>query len=399
MSDFVNDAALDPVNADSPASPGPDTERPTPLADALGSNPQRLARYRGAETLEVFSTRDEELHALLHTAGIFDLGYRARIEVRGEDRSRWLNGMLTNNIQTLGVGEGNYNFVLNAQGRIQGDCDAFRRDDRLLLETDRIQAPALVAHLDHFIIMDDVDLRDVSADWTAIGIAGPQAAATLARAGVELPAMNDQRLGIVTASIAVIGPEIGPGTGPGIRVEIPMEVVVGHSGAAPRFELWFAPQHVLSIWKLLQSVGAEPCGSMAVEALRILNAVPLYGVDLLERDLPQEANQPQALNFSKGCYLGQEIVERIRSRGNVHRKLVQFTLSSMPATLPAELSAGGQPAGRITSATDWNGSVYALGMARVEALERGVALEYKEGTATLLTESPVSGLQVSGSRA
>ncbi|MGI8770120.1 MAG: YgfZ/GcvT domain-containing protein, partial [Acidobacteriaceae bacterium] len=224
-------------------------------------------------------------------------------------------------------------------------------------------------------IMDDVELRDTSAEWTAIGVAGPQAAALLRGLGVELPSMDSKDSGIVTSSIA------------GITVQI----VITRSGNTPQFELWFAPQHVASIWNLLKDAGAEPCGSMAVEALRILHAVPLYGVDLLERDLPQEANQPHALNFTKGCYLGQEIVERIRSRGNVHRRLVQFTLSSMPAQLPAELSAAGQAAGRITSATEWNGIVYALGMDRVETLDRRVALEYKEGTATLVTESPVSG--------
>jgi folate-binding protein YgfZ len=194
---------------------------------------------------------------------------------------------------------------------------------------------------------------------------------------VDLPSGDSKSLAILTASIA----------------DIVVEIVLAHSGSEPQFELWFAPQRVLSIWNLLQGAGAEPCGSMAVEALRILHAEPLYGVDLLERDLPQEANQPRALNFTKGCYLGQEIVERIRSRGNVHRRLVQFTLSSMPVQLPAELSIAGQAAGRITSATEWNGAVFALGMARVEALERGVALEYKEGTATPAAGSPVSGSQ------
>ena len=378
MSDSLNDAILDPVNAASPTSPDPETEgpHPTPLSEALGGADGNFgARYRGGYTPGVFSGRECELHALLRSTGVFDRGYRARIEVRGEDRSRWLNGMLTNNVQDLAVGEGNYNFVLNAQGRIQGDCQTFRLADRLLLETDRNQVPALLAHLDHFIIMDDVELRDTSAEWTAIGVAGPQAAVMLRGLGVELPSMDSKDSEIVTSSIA----------------RITVQIVIARSGNTPQFELWCAPQHVASIWNLLKDAGAEPCGSMAVEALRILDAVPLYGVDLLERDLPQEANQPHALNFTKGCYLGQEIVERIRSRGNVHRRLVQFTLSSMPAQLPGELSAAGQAAGRITSATEWNGIVYALGMARVEAVDRGVALEYKEGTATLVTESPVSG--------
>jgi folate-binding protein YgfZ len=391
MSELLNDASLEPGNAGAPGSPdpaspestspdgGPAGSYRTTLSHALGdaSDLRGLANYRGAEAPVAFSGRDRELKALLQSTAIFDLGYRARIEVRGEDRSRWLNGMLTNNVQGLAPGEGNYNFVLNAQGRIQADCQTFRLADHLLLETDRNQVPALLMHLDHFIIMDDVELCDTSTDWTALGLAGSGAAALLRGLGVHLPSGDGESLAILTASIA----------------DIVVEIVLGHSGSEPQFELWFAPQHVLSIWNLLQGAGAEPCGSMAVEALRILHAEPLYGVDLLERDLPQEANQPRALNFTKGCYLGQEIVERIRSRGNVHRRLVQFTLSSMPVQLPAELSARGQAAGRITSATEWNGTVYGLGMARVEALERGVALEYKEGTATPTAGSPVSGSQ------
>lgn len=375
--DATKHATVDPVNAGLSGSPEPGGEGPrrSALADRLSAigGTLELVPYCGGMTPAGFAGREPEMQALLDGAGVFDLGYRARIDIRGEDRSRWLNGMLTNNVQDLAPGEGNYNFVLNAQGRIQADCRAFRLPDRLLLETGRDQASALLSHLDHFIIMDNVELRDTSDGWTALGLAGPKAAAMLSALGVNLPSADSQNSSMLAASIA------------GVTAEI---VSVG-SGNGAQFELWFAPQHVLSVWNLLQGAGAEPCGALAVEALRILNGIPLYGVDLLDRDLPQEANQPHALNFTKGCYLGQEIVERIRSRGNVHRRLVQFTLSGTPAQLPAELSAAGQPAGRITSATEWQGAVYALGMARVEALDRGVALEYKEGTATPATESPV----------
>ncbi|MGI8770866.1 MAG: hypothetical protein ACR2JE_05475, partial [Acidobacteriaceae bacterium] len=161
MSDSPNNAAIDPVDAAPTTSRGTGAEgaRPTALAEALSTHVSTLEldQYRGGYTPGAFSGRECELHALLGGTGIFDRGYRARIEVRGEDRSRWLNGMLTNNVQDLALGEGNYNFVLNAQGRIQGDCQTFRLADRLLLETDRNQVPALLAHLDHFIIMDDVE--------------------------------------------------------------------------------------------------------------------------------------------------------------------------------------------------------------------------------------------------
>ena len=113
--------------------------------------------------------------------------------------------------------------------------------------------------------------------------------------------------------------------------EVPCTIIEAYHVVVPRFELWFAPEHVLAVWETLQAAGATPCGLEAMETLRVLEATPLYGIDLNDRDLPQETAQTRALNFSKGCYLGQEIVERIRSRGKVNRQFRQFALHGEPA--------------------------------------------------------------------
>jgi folate-binding protein YgfZ len=146
------------------------------------------------------------------------------------------------------------------------------------------------------------------------------------------------------------------------------------------------------LWDVLLAAGAIPCGIRAAEALRVLEGTPRYDVDLTERDLPQETSQTRALHFAKGCYLGQEIVERIRSRGAVHRRLAQFTLSTGPAASPLELTAPGdtRAAGRITSTSVYNGTRYGLGIVRTEAVERRPALEYPGGTATLVTHPPLA---------
>jgi folate-binding protein YgfZ len=386
MSDIVQDTSSG-IEDSPPAFPpvvAQDQPSSTPLATALATVPiaPSLTSYRGANTVATFRDRESELGALLQGAGIFDLGLRSRIEVRGEDRVRWLNGMLTNDVQGLRENEGNYSFVLNAQGRIQGDCQTFRLQHRLVLHTDRPQVAPLLSHFDRFIIMDDVELRDLSAESTALGLAGPKAAETLRALGVDVPAGSNEpsrTSSLTIGSVAIAG--------------VTAELIADRLGRIPHFELWLQPEHVSSVWEAL-TAGGVPCGAAALDALRTLEGIPLYGVDLLERDLSQEANQSHALNFSKGCYLGQEIVERVRSRGSVHRRLAQFTLSSMPAQLPAELSSDGKPAGRLTSATRWQGAVYGIGMARVEALERGAALEYAEGTATLLQAPPVGDSQV-----
>ena len=345
-----------------------DSATPTALASALGGAPAAFSEFAGSRSFPVFSTTGQETAALVEGAGAFDLGYRGQIAVGSPDRLRWLNGMLTNNIQGLDEATGNYSFVLNAQGRIQGDCDAYRLADHLLVITDRSQISTLLTHFDRFIIMDDVVLEDISATRSALGLAGPLAMQLLGALGVSLPTANGDGLWLLQTRIC----------------GVPVQMTGGYPTASPRFELWCANDNVRMLWDVLLAAGAIPCGLRAAEALRVLEGTPRYGVDLAERDLPQETSQTRALHFTKGCYLGQEIVERIRSRGSVHRRLAQFTLSAAPAELPAELSAAGQPAGRITSTAEYAGVRYGLGIVRSEAVERQPSLEFPGGTATLL---------------
>jgi folate-binding protein YgfZ len=377
----------DPISQDvDQAAP---VSAPTALAQALGGTPASLQEFAGALSFPVFSVLSQELAALVEGAGAFDLGYRGQIAVGSADRVRWLNGMLTNNIQDLSEGTGNYSFVLNAQGRILGDCDAYQLADHLLLITDRSQIPALTAHFDHFIIMDDVVLEDISSTRTALGLAGPLAPQLLAALGITLPASTPGSHWLMQTRIC------------GVPVQLTAQLTGGHAGQSPRFELWCANESVRMLWDVLLAAGAIPCGIRAAEALRVLDATPRYGVDLGERYLPQETSQTRALHFAKGCYLGQEIVERIRSRGAVHRRLALFTLSTEPAALPLELTAAGESAvaGRITSTAFYNGTSYGLGVARTEAVVRSEAdgntdrrptLDYPGGTATLVTHPPLA---------
>jgi folate-binding protein YgfZ len=359
--------------------------KPTPLSAALEQQniatrlaPPELGLHCGALTPRIFDDLPGEIDSLLHSAGISDLGWRGKILVTGGDRLRWLNGMVSNTVQALPEGQGNYSFLLSVQGRIQGDCYTYRRPGDLLLDTGCDQTAALLRHLDHFVIMDDVELADVSHHWTALALAGPSAPQVLATLGFASP-----NSGLMPA----------PGVGDGnarmstARMgEVDCTIIEAYRISVPRYELWFAPQHVLAVWETLQAAGATPCGLEAVEALRVFEATPLYGIDLNDRDLPQETVQMRALNFSKGCYLGQEIVERIRSRGKVNRQFRQFALDGdLPATLPLDLRSGGQSVGRITStaslASTGRQGILGLGFVRVEALERNQAISYEGGVA------------------
>jgi folate-binding protein YgfZ len=332
----------------------------------------------GTLTPRVFDGLAGEIDSLLHSAGVSDLGWRGKILITGSDRLRWLNGMVSNTVQSLPEGEGNYSFLLSVQGRIQGDCYVYRRAGDLLLDTGFDQIPALMRHLDHFIIMDDVELAEVSQEWTALSLAGPAAPRVLATLGFSPAGPSVENARMTSARIG----------------EVSCTLIEAYHVAVPRFELWFAPEHVLAVWETLQAAGATPCGLEAMEALRVLEATPLYGIDLNDRDLPQETAQARALNFSKGCYLGQEIVERIRSRGKVNRQFRQFALHGEPSSQsPMELRSGEQSVGRITSTASLSSAglpqTLALGFIRIEVVERNAEVTYDAGVATALAAPPV----------
>ena len=348
---------------------------PTALSSALGLGQEETALHCGAWTARVFDGVSGEIDALLHRAGVSDLGWRGKIVVTGTHRLRWLNGMVSNTVQALPEGQGNYSFLLSVQGRIQGDCWVYRRTADLLLDTGVDQVTTLLSHLDHFVIMDDVELADVSREWTALSLAGPKVPQVLAALGVSLPETRVDNARMTPVRIGEVDC---------LLIEAPAVLV-------PRFELWFLPQHVEAVWETLQAAGAHACGLAATEALRVMEAMPLYGVDLNDRDLPQETAQTRALNFSKGCYLGQEIVERIRSRGKVNRQFRQFSLQGeQPASLPADLLSAGQSVGRITSTASVDGAgLLALGFIRLEVAERHAEITYDGGAATVSTAPPI----------
>jgi folate-binding protein YgfZ len=335
----------------------------TPLAALLGQSPAppELTAWHGVLTPHQLDAPERETEALVSGAAVHDLGWLRRVEVRGEDRFRWLSGMVTNMVNDLAAGAGAWNLVLNAQGRIQGDLHVWREgdggeSDTLELEIAADQFDRLLAHLDHFIIMDDVELASL-AEASALGLTGPQAGEVLARLG--LPALEEPLTSVCATWNGVA-----------------LRVVRAYGVLAPHYELWVKAEEIPALWKALTEAGATPVGAATLEAFRVAEGIPAYGIDIAERDLPQETSQMRALHFSKGCYLGQEIVERIRSRGNVHRHLRALELTGPQPAPGVELTfesptAPGASAGQITSAAELplkTGSRrFALGMIRGEA--------------------------------
>jgi folate-binding protein YgfZ len=311
-----------------------------------------------------------QLAALLHGAGLSPLDNVGWIRVTGEDRVRWLNGMVTNSVQDLKTGKGCYNFLLSVQGRIQGDAYIFAEPGALLLETASEQVPGLMALLDRFIIMDDVELADSSATQSGLSLSGPQAESLLEHIGIPVASLSDLERQIVAWHSADV------------------TVIHAYSPLVPRFELWATPATTSLLSQALLEGGTILCGPESQEWLRVLEGRPRYGRDIRDKELPQETGQTRALHFSKGCYLGQEIVERIRSRGNVHRAFTAFRLEGTLPEAGSSLEADGKQIGELTSVAaipvpTANGETVQLGLGylRREALERNLPLKYAGGTA------------------
>jgi folate-binding protein YgfZ len=334
----------------------------TPLQNELLAQPSATAlpetAYRGAAVTRCFSGPREELAALQTGCAIYDMGFRARLSIKGGDRVRWMNGMVTNNIRDLAAGQGVYAFLLNAQGRILGDMHVYNLGGTLAVETDRSQVEQIAATFDRFIIMDDVEVENVSESWTALGLSGPKSRGVLLAAGIEFAELQPLQFAEPKCNC-----DCGCAT---------CTVVRGEDAPHETYELWLAPKDAYQTWQALVQTGATPVGSEAREMQRIAAGVPLYGVDIRERDLPQETGQTRALNFNKGCYVGQEIVERIRSRGNLHRGFGGFLIEdSAGVAAGTKIMAGEKEVGEITSAAtipfSGGDQTIALGYIRREA--------------------------------
>ncbi|MFZ1159318.1 MAG: hypothetical protein WAO10_16160, partial [Candidatus Sulfotelmatobacter sp.] len=295
--------------------------------EGLGAS--RVGEYRGATTAAAFSDPHTELAALRAGCGVYDLGFRAKIALAGKDRVRWLNGMVSNNIRDLAAGHGVYAFILNPQGHILGDLNAYNRGESLLVDTDRSQAEKILAIFRKYIIMDKVEVSDLSEQLTALGVTGPKARDVLAACGFELP----ERAALQASDLHLRDIKWR-----GVDCTLVQD---GENS----YEIWLAPGEARNLWDALLAAGATAVGAEALETHRILSGVPLYGVDIRERELPQETEQARALSFTKGCYIGQEIVERIRARGNVHRMFTGFVVENgAPVAAGAKIIARDAPA-------------------------------------------------------
>lgn len=325
-----------------------------PLEAVMRAAGGRVEEAGGYRTVLEFGDLPAEYERALHGAGICERG-RGLIEVTGRDRAAWLHNLVTNAVKTLQPGEGNYAFALNVKGRILFDCNILIYRDAIWIDLDRAALSPALSHLNRYIITEDVQLTDRSDDYARIALVGPRAAEIADALGASHAAAMPVP-GLTSATLV-------QKSRPLVRTDF-----AGVFGA----ELFIEAADAVACWSRLLEIGRPvelgPVGWRALEILRIEAGRPAYGRELHDEVLPAETGQlSRAVSFVKGCYLGQEVVERMRSHGAVARGLVSLRLGELPSTLPAPLIGDAGEAGRLTSACQSPTSGSAIGLGYVRA--------------------------------
>ncbi|MCA9269908.1 MAG: hypothetical protein KDA41_15615, partial [Planctomycetales bacterium] len=225
---------------------------------------------------------------------------RARLETTGADRVKFLHNFCTADVRRLTPGQGAEAFLLNVKGKILAYALAYVADDKIVLDCAAQRALPLSAHLDRYTLTDDVAVADVSSDWAQLVLLG-QAAEELLTSAIagEAPrsAHDFRRANLGGATI---------------------ELARGSLAGPQSWTLWVAADKAQDVAEQLVALGGRACDAAELEVARIEAGMPLDGVDVTDDNLPQEVNRnAQAISFTKGCYLGQEVVARIDALGHV----------------------------------------------------------------------------------
>jgi folate-binding protein YgfZ len=328
----------------------------------------RFGELNGAEIVSNYGDVLAEHQAFAESAGVIDLSFRSRICLTGADRIRFLHGQVTNDIKRLRVGEGCYSAITNAKGKMESDLNVFCLPDELLLDFEPGLTSKISQRLEKFIVADDTQIVDVKPHYGLLSVQGPKAELVVRTLGLsaEVPAMRFDSIKISDATLDEI-------------------YLMNHSRLGSiGFDL-FVPNNSLGavadkLIAAVKSVGGRACGWHAFEMARIETGIPRFGLDMDESNLPQECGSAlrDAVSYTKGCYIGQEVLNRIHSIGHVNRELRGLQLANDLSSLPAKgdkLFHANKEVGYITSAaqspTQQN---IALGFVRNDANKLGTEL-------------------------
>jgi len=352
----------------------------TPLAELHRAAGAEFAEYFGVRLPAQFRDPLAEYEAARKGVALVDTNFRAVFALWGPDRVRYLNAVTSGDIRDLATGQSTLGLLLNAQGHMLAELITLALEDRLLLLSHAFCGRRTFDILEKFIIMDDATLTDETAQTGTLAIEGPKAPEILR----EL--MRIEYTQLPTAAHVATSLEL---SGAAIPCRVLRHSLFSSRGA----ELLLPREALPSAWKALsaavQAKGGSPIGYRALDMLRLEAGIPWFGTDFDEHYIPQEAGVDSThTSCTKGCYTGQEIVERVRSRGHVNRRLAGLLFSTSEAPKPGSLifATGGAEAGQVTSAAFSPLAGKAAGMAylRREYLQPGTTLQCGDSVAEVI---------------
>ena len=320
----------------------------SPLAQWQRANGAAFVEHEGWLLADHFGDPKNEYQCVRTACGLFDLSQRALLQFTGPDRVSFLQGMLSNDLRRLSMFEGQQATLLTQQGKVLADVRVLCAMNSIYLDFWEPLKDKIYSHLNRYLVADEVEINQPSDSWTILSLQGTRAPELLDTLfnRAELPKLPDHHRMVQFngAPICIVRADHGGGKG---------------------FDLIVGKAQVLATAEELARLGASWIGVRAQNILRVEAGIPRYGVDFTEQNLLLEVGLDNAVSFTKGCYLGQEVVERIRSRGHVNRKLCGLLLDGdEPANAGDKILAQERSVGEITS------SVVSL------ALNRPIAMGY-----------------------
>jgi folate-binding protein YgfZ len=327
--------------------------------------------------------------AFRQIAGVIDLSFRSRLCLVGADRARFLHGQVTNDVKKLRPGEGCYSAITTSKGKMEADLNILCFAEELLLDLEPGLTEKITHRLEKFIVADDVQIVDAAPHYGLLSVQGPKAAAVIASLAL-FPEIPSAPLGSVKVSDAMLG-EIYLTNNPRLQIGQPKSISPRLEG----FDLFVPNQSLAAVAdKLIAAAkqqGGRAAGWTAFETARIEAGIPRFGADMNEANLPLECGiESRAIVYNKGCYIGQEVINRVHSFGHVNKELRGLRLADNLPTLPAsgeKLFQNGKEVGYLTSIVHspaLNANI-ALGYVRREANQVGTELK----TSAVTGETPV----------
>jgi folate-binding protein YgfZ len=348
----------------------------TPLAEIAEKAGASFVEDAGWLVPANFGNATDEYRRALESAALFDVSHRGKVQVTGKEAPQFLHNLCTNEIVRMPVGGGCEALLTNGHAKIVGAANFYRvagaEGESFWLDLAPGTATTVAAHLDRFHISEDVEITDRTRDFVQLHLAGPIAESVLAKLLRKLPPLGEYQH--LSAEVDGIG-----------TVDVRRTDALGVSG----YDLLWSREASLPLWEALIGAGARPAGLEAYEVLRIEAGTPRYGVDIDDSNLPQEVGRSErAVSFTKGCYIGQETVARIRTYGHVNRTLMGLRFDGSIAFPPGtKLYREEQEVGRVTSsAVSLRFGAIGLGYVKRGSEQPGTKLQVRLSDGTGIAE-------------